>query len=502
MRRLVLLSRLPLPHLIRVRLTLWYTCLVALVLAVFVGTVFAAFSQYQQSADEYTGLLTQTFEQQVVRVGLSPAYFRNYGARADAVYNGLQLKDPNAPTKSGYTMEFFDLSGKPLPNQPPNPVLDTGAAKKGQQTVATRGKTAVTQDSGWRYITVPLSYAGDSVIGQIAVPTSQLSRQIAILKRILVSVAAALLLISAAGGWLLARRALAPVDAITRRARQITERDLSQRFNLDQADELGRLAGAFDEMIGRLDAAFTRQQRFTSDASHELRTPITVMQAEVELMLARPRSAAEYQHTLGSMGEELDHLGAIVGKLLALTRIDVDPAGLAHEPVALDRLLGDVVGGIGVIAEERAVTLDIACLDPVTLTGDPTRLRQLFSNLLDNAVTYTPDGGRVSVALEGTGAGARVRVSDTGIGIPSEHLSRIFERFYRTDAARAHNTGGTGLGLAIARAVAQAHHGDITVDSAPGMGTTFTVELPCGDRVPERRGWDLRRLVGVGTAAR
>jgi two-component system OmpR family sensor kinase len=501
MRRLVFLSRLPLPHLIRVRLTLWYTCLVALVLAVFVGTVFAAFSQYQQSADDYTQLLTQTFNQQV-KVELPPAYFNGYGARGDGAYYKLQLKDPSAPAKSGYPMGFFDLSGKPLPNQPPNPLLDTGAAKKGQQTVATHGKTAVTQDSGWRYITVPLSFAGDSAIGQIAVPTSQLSSQITFLKRILVSVAAALLLISAAGGWLLARRALAPVDAITRRARQITERDLSQRFNLNQADELGRLAGAFDDMIGRLDAAFTRQQRFTSDASHELRTPITVMQAEVELMLARPRSVDEYQHTLGSMGEELNHLGAIVGKLLALTRIDVDPAGLAHEQVALDRLLGDVLGGIGVIAEERAVTLAIECLAPVMLTGDPTRLRQLFSNLLDNAVTYTPDGGCVSVALEETGVGARVRISDTGIGISSEHLSRIFERFYRTDAARAHNTGGTGLGLAIARAVAQAHHGDITVESAPGMGTTFTVELPCGERVPERRGWDLRRLVGAGSAAR
>jgi len=218
--------------------------------------------------------------------------------------------------------------------------------------------------------------------------------------------------------------------------------------------------------------------------------------------LARPRSVAEYQHTLGSMGEELDHLGAIVGKLLALTRIDVDPAGLAHEPVALDRLLGDVVGRIGVIAEERGIAIVSDHLDSVTLTGDPTRLRQLFSNLLDNAVTYTPGGGRVSVALEGTALGARVRVSDTGIGIPSEHLSRIFERFYRTDAARAHNTGGTGLGLSIARAVAQAHHGDITVESTPGMGTMFTVELPCDSRTPERRGWDLRRLVGVGTAAR
>ena len=135
MRRLAFLSRLPLPRLIRVRLTLWYTCLVALVLAIFVGTVFAAFSQYQQSADDYTALLTQTFDQQA-RVELSPAYFRTNGVRADGAYIQLQLKDPNAPTKSGYTMEFFDLSGKPLPDQPPNPRARYG---RGQEGATNRG---------------------------------------------------------------------------------------------------------------------------------------------------------------------------------------------------------------------------------------------------------------------------------------------------------------------------------------------------------------------------
>jgi len=491
-----------LPHLIRFRLTMWYTGLVALVLAAFVWTVFAAFSQYQQSVDDYTGLLTQTFDQQVVQVSLPLSSARGHGVYD--TYNGpsyyrLQLQDTDPSNKGGYPMAFFDLSGKPLPKQPVNPVLDSGAAKKGQQTVATHGKTAVTQDNGWRYITVPLSYAGDNVIGQIAVPTSQLGRQITMLKRILVSAAAVLLFIAAVGGWVLARRALAPVDDITRRARQITERDLSQRFNLAQEDELGRLGAAFDDMIGRLDAAFARQQRFTSDASHELRTPLTVMQSEVELTLARPRSNAEYRQTLESVSDEIGHLGAIVGSLLALTRIDIDPAGLAHESVALDRLLDDLADGARVLGEDRGIVVAADRLDPVTVIGDPTRLRQLFSNLLDNAVTYTPHGGRVTVTLEDTRTGASIRVSDTGIGIMSEHLPRIFERFYRADEARTQNTGGTGLGLSIAQAVAQAHHGEITVESAPGVGTTVTVTLPSGLGAVRTRDWTLRRLTGTGT---
>lgn len=265
-----------LPRLIRVRLTLWYTGLVALVLAAFVWTVFAAFSQYQQSVEDYTGLLTQTFKEQVVQVDLPPYSARGHGVYAPNLgddYYGLRLKDPDAPTKAGYPMTFYDLTTGRLIGAPPtHAVLTVGAARTARHAVAVaarRGASAapvVTTTGQWRFITVPLSYAGDQVVGQIAVPTARVDREIAVLKRILVWAAAALLLLAAGGGWMLARRALAPVDALTRRARLLTERDLSQRFNLSQDDEVGRLAAAFDDMIGRLDAAFARQKRFTAPA--------------------------------------------------------------------------------------------------------------------------------------------------------------------------------------------------------------------------------------------
>jgi heavy metal sensor kinase len=303
-----------------------------------------------------------------------------------------------------------------------------------------------------------------------------------------------MLAISAVGGWLLAGRALRPIDELTRRAQQISAHDLSQRLNLDQDDELGRLAATFDDMIARLDEAFARQKRFTSDASHELRTPLTVMQADLGLALARPRSAEEYRQTLVSMDEEVGRLSSIVNDLLVLTRIDVDPAGMPHDPVALHELLMGLVKRVRAIAAERDVAVSTDRLEPVTVVGDATRLRQLFTNLLENAVTYTQPGGRVTVRLERTRDGARISVSDTGIGIAREDLSRIFERFYRADEARLQNPHGTGLGLAISRSVVQAHRGEITVQSTPGAGTTFTVLLPADGRKRPRRIYSRRAL--------
>jgi heavy metal sensor kinase len=254
------------------------------------------------------------------------------------------------------------------------------------------------------------------------------------------------------------------------------------------------MAGTFDDMIARLEEAFERHKRFTSDASHELRTPLTVMQADISLALARPRSAEEYRQALVSLEEEVARLSTIVNDLLMLTRVDVDPAQLQYQPIALHELLGGLCRRVQAVAADRCITVDAEHLQPATVLGDPTRLRQLFTNLLDNAVTYTPDGGRVSVTLERTRDGARIEVSDTGIGIAPEHLPHIFERFFRTAEAREQNSHGTGLGLAISRSIVQAHHGEISVGSIPHEGTTFTVALPANGRKPTRRIHGLRAL--------
>ncbi len=489
-----------LPHLIRFRLTLWYTGLAALVLAGFVASIFFAFKQYHfdNFDDKIYSILSATFDQQVLQVPKSARPPGSYGFYAypdeQPQPPQLKLKDGRAPSKVGdYYMYFFLPNGQPLSQTPMgggSPLGNAPAKAARKVAVNTSHKTETTvngRGGPYRVTTVPLEFAGRQVYGQIAAPLHDVQRQVDSLKWTLVYIAGVLLIISAIGGWILSGRALKPVDEITRRAQQITANDLSQRLDIKQEDELGRMASTFDDMIARLEEAFERQKRFASDASHELRTPLTVMQSEVSLALARPRSRDEYRETLASVDEEVSRLTTIVGDLLTLTRIDVDPAGIQHKPVALDELLRTLAARVNVIAAERDIAVRAENLAPVTVTGDSTRLRQLFTNLLDNAVNYTPDGGRVTVTLDKTGDGARARVVDTGIGIAPTDLPRIFERFYRSDAAREQNAHGTGLGLAISRSVVQAHHGHITVVSEQGKGTTFTVTLPSDSRKLVRR---------------
>lgn len=512
-----------LPYMIRFRLTLWYTGLAALVLAAFVGSVGYEFNKYQ--LDRLTSHAIS-----VLQTNLEPVYV-NYSytvyqrcpaslpvsARA-----GLTRRYEQAPcvgfttsssssnvgdalNRSGTPIQYVTTKGQLLQAAPSKEdsspgvsVLKTQDAQRDVRTVGKEsGATPLTTDvDGWHVVTVPFqTFDGQRVIAQMAQPLSRVQQQVDALMPILIYAAGVLLAVAAVGGWILAGRALKPIDEITRRARQITVHDLSQRINLDREDELGRMAETFDDMIARLEEAFERQKRFTSDASHELRTPLTVMQAELGLALARPRTPAEYRQTLASMDEEVGRLSAIVNDLLTLTRIDVDPAGMQHQPVALHELLAGLAKSVRVVAAERGIGVQVDHLDQVAIVGDATRLRQLFSNLLDNAVTYTGPGGTVAIALERTREGSRVRISDTGIGIATEHLPRIFERFYRTNAARECNAHGTGLGLAISRSVVQAHHGDITVESAPDQGTTFVVTLPHDGRKPVRRVYGLRALV-------
>ena len=490
MRRPVISSLLQFPHLIRFRLTMWYTGLAAVVLAAFVASVFYAFNQAQFQS--YIDLMQQIVNQQA-HVGLPPSPgMRGITRGGDYLYPsyfGLTFADPSAPDKGGNPpMVFYDAkTGQPLSKPPTDTVLSSTPAKADKENVANKGTPVQRDYKGYHFITIPLWKEGQRVIAQIAVPVNHIQQQLDDLKHILVYVAGVLLLLSAVGGWLLAGRALKPIDDITERAQQITINDLSQRLHLEQGDELGRMAATFDDLIERLQEAFERQKRFTSDASHELRTPLTVMQADLGLALARPRSGEEYRQTLVSMDEEVARLSTIVNNLLTLTRIDVDPAGMRHEPVNLGELLDGLVKRVRIVAAERNITVPAADLAAVTVTGDATRLRQLFTNLLDNAVNYTPAGGRVEVRLERTRDGAGIAISDTGIGIAPEHQKDIFERFYRTEEAREQNAHGTGLGLAISRTIVQAHRGEIAVQSTPGEGSTFTVLLPTDGRRRIRR---------------
>lgn len=284
------------------------------------------------------------------------------------------------------------------------------------------------------------------------------------------------------GAWL-AERVLEPVDAVTQAALRISRaEDLSRRLPPYQPmDEIGRLIAAFNEMLGRLDDVFRDQQRFVADVSHELRTPLTALQGNIDLLkrgAITDRDAV--QESLATIESEVARLNRLVADLLLLARADGGEK-LGWQPVELDTLLLDVYrqGRILTTASSSNVRLRLGHEDQATVLGDPDRLRQLFLNLVDNAIKYTLEGEVVlSLWKDEEEREVRVVVEDTGIGIPAESLPHLFRRFYRTDKARSRQLGGTGLGLAIVQWIIQAHEGSIDVQSEEGRGSTFIVTLP------------------------
>jgi two-component system, OmpR family, sensor kinase len=301
----------------------------------------------------------------------------------------------------------------------------------------------------------------------------------------LLVIAPFVLLLGAFGSYWLAKRAFSPVLHLTRTARQIKVGDLHQRVPVPQArDEVHDLALTLNEMIGRLDQAFTQQRRFVADASHELRTPITVIRSITDVALEEPLGLEECTEALREINAEAERLGQLINDLLTLARVDEEQTQLEYEPVRLDLLAFDVAATMEPLAIERGITLQILDLEPATVLGDTTRLIQVMMSLVDNALTYINTGGTVTLSVEVHDTAAHLVVRDTGIGIASEDVAHIFERFYRADPARSRATGNSGLGLSIADWVVRAHGGSIDVESQVGLGSTFTASLPLAPLTP------------------
>jgi two-component system heavy metal sensor histidine kinase CusS len=289
-----------------------------------------------------------------------------------------------------------------------------------------------------------------------------------------------LLLIAAGGGYWMSRRALAPVDALVRTARDISGTNLSSRLQkLETGDELQRLADTLNEMLDRIETAFMRVTQFTADASHELRTPVSLIRTEAELALRRSRGESEYKESLGQILFEAERTTNLIEQLLALARADSGREALQIQPVDLRSVMRSVVDGWQQVSTIRNLQFTANIGDQSAFVmGDETLLRRLADILLDNAFKYTPPPGWVRLWLEQHSETAVVTVQDSGLGIAQEDQSKIFERFYRVDKARSRDQGGTGLGLAIAQWIVTQHRGTITVESHPGEGATFRVELP------------------------
>jgi heavy metal sensor kinase len=287
----------------------------------------------------------------------------------------------------------------------------------------------------------------------------------------------AFIALAVAGSWFLSRQAMRPVAQSIETARRLNPKDLSARLPQTGADdELDRLAGTINQLLDRLSAYHEQIIRFTSDASHELRGPLAAMRAAIDVTLQEARTTDDYREALGALGEQSEHLGTLVNRLLFLAKADAGQVELRREAVVLTAIIDGVVDLYRPLAEERGVRLLWEGADGGETTGDPTWLRQLIVNLVDNAIKFTPQGGQVNVALEFDSVTTRITVADTGVGIAGDHIPHLFERFYRVDAARS--AAGHGLGLSICHWIVEAHRGTIEVTSRPGAGSTFAVALP------------------------
>ena len=459
---------------IRVRLTLWYGSALALILLLFAVALYLVMSralreQVDASLDEASAVAIRTlgehrfgpfliFEdlsQDFPEIALLDKFFQIFGPAGQV------------------TIQSSNIQSREIP-------LSQTAFRASLDGQSTFESVQFQKGVSLRLLSVPIRQ-GEQLVNILRVGTS-LQATDRMLRRLLTGLYIAsplALLVSLLGGWFLAGRALRPVHAITQAARRISAGDWSQRIQTPPSnDEIGQLASTFNDMIGRLEVSFKQIRQFSADASHELRTPLTITKGETELALRRPRQAEDYRAVLESNLEEIDRLSRIVDELLFLSRADLGEIKLKMYPVQLDDLFREIHQQAAVLGKERKVETVLARIEPVVVEGDDLRLRELLLNLVDNAVKYSQEGQVVELSLELVGNQAKLIVQDHGIGIEPENQSRVFDRFYRTDEARAHGAKGTGLGLAICKWIVEVHHGTIELQSRVHGGSCFTVLLP------------------------
>lgn len=457
-------------HSIKFRFTLWYLLVLAVILAALsVGVYFyLSRSLYQNLDDSLELRSTQLRDFPAILESIRQGEFQEELGEIITLYFYADNQSVEWPTPG------INITLR-------NEFISQAIAGTGSFTTV---ETA--EGEGLRLLAIPVDLGPPSgptpslppallVIGR---STRQIDQALAgLLRTLLIAILLALVL-AAGGGIFLARRALKPVDKIAQTAQEIEENDLSQRINVNTKDELGRLAATLNEMIGRLEKAFKRQKQFTSDASHELRTPLAVIEAESTLALQKERRPSDYQQSLETVSREARQMSSLIDKLLTLARADAGKEQWNFAEVELDKLISNLSTDVEVLCQEKGLSFQLGQTQDLVVKGDEARLRELFMNLSDNAIRYTPAPGTVSLSLRREGQMAVVAITDTGIGIPVEDIPLIFERFYRVDKSRSRSEGGIGLGLAICRYIAEAHGGKIEVESQVGAGSTFSVWLP------------------------
>jgi two-component system, OmpR family, heavy metal sensor histidine kinase CusS len=454
---------------VRWRLTLWYGATLSAILIGFSGAV------YLRMRDHLLNLTDATLYEELVELEVEIGRARGLSSRS------LDELEIRFSSPEGYVFQVGTVGGKTL--------FRSIGVRAGELPAP---DARLTEASSPIYQSVNLYKLGPSRLASCVIPSpprplliqaaATLAPNIRALQELMVialTIGPLALACALGGGYWLARKALAPVDRMAVEAAEITSARLDRRLvEPVTEDEFSCLARTFNAMIARLQRSFEEIRRFTADAAHELRTPLAAMRTEAEVALCSPRSPERDGRVLEDLLEEIERLTRLVSHLLFLSREDTGIGARDFQPVHLDDVVRDVGEHMQVAAREKGVKLVVDLPELCQVSGDAHRLRQLFFNLLDNAIKYTPPDGKVTIEGKPSNGEAHVIVADTGIGIPADHLPYVFDRFYRVDPSRSPETDGSGLGLAICRSIAEAHGGRIEIDSTLGSGTRVTLSLP------------------------
>lgn len=467
-------GRLP----IRWRLTLWYGAVLAAVLTIFAAAVDLLMTGLLQMRTD------RNLEHQVAVIEEQIGQFHDAKAlrtRLGSLFNkhpAFEMQVTQDGDRAWFRSEGVRTYGLPRPESSAPAAAAEGVYEDVEMAEA----------GPCRMLSKAIETPYASLLVQVVASTAINAKHLRELRGVFLSTGPVLLIAALGCGYLLARKALAPVGRLASEADQITATRLDRRLATpNRDDELGRLARTLNGMIARLEHSFGEIQRFTADAAHELRTPLAALRSEAEVTLLADRDPAEYRRTLESMLEEIEHLTRLTENLLNLCREDAQIKPSLEE-LRLDEVVRDAAEPMAAVAAEAGQRLLLPqALAPCVVRGDRDQLHRVVVNLVDNAVKYTPAGGRIKVSLALGNGHAHLTVEDTGVGIAPEHLPLIFKRFYRVDAARPRRSTSTGLGLSICQSVVHSHGGTIDIRSEPGVGTRVTVSIAARPAETSRR---------------
>jgi len=452
---------------IRVRLTAWYALVLTLMLVAYAAATFVAVRH--EFFEQFDDQLHDDFE-------TAEGFLTTTGG-GRVVWSGDSRHDPDNDEDRG--SDVWLASGEQVyrsgasASLPPVALAATSAQP--------RYETIVAKDRPWRTLTGTSLVGGRAVVLRVSRAETRLRSQLWEILVVLVLGLPVVVVLAGVGGYVLARRALTPIDHLASEARRITAERLHERLSVsNQHDEIGRLAAVINDAFARLESSFDQLRRFTADASHELRTPLSVIRGIGEAGLGETRTPAEYKEAIGSMLEEVDRLTNLVDTLLRLSHGDAGTVRLARSAIDVGQLTRDAVSALGILAEERNQRVTVEAAEGISATADRLVLREAITNVVDNAIKYSPPASSIRVRVYADGNQAHLTVADEGPGIATADRERIFDRFFRLDEARSRDSGGAGLGLAIAKWAVEVNGGRIIVENGANGGSVFRIVLPIG----------------------